>query len=69
MAYPHMDEMVWFGGRWWWFLTRSGRRHSMREHRRFRRMSIKRVGRSGRRCLKFKFGSKGVSSARPQAVC
>jgi hypothetical protein len=19
MAYPHMDEMLWLGGRWWWF--------------------------------------------------
>jgi hypothetical protein len=19
MAYPHKGEMVWFGGRWWWF--------------------------------------------------
>ena len=19
MAYPRMDEMLWFGGRWWWF--------------------------------------------------
>jgi hypothetical protein len=27
------------------------------------------VGRSGRRCLKFKFALKGVSSARPQVGC
>ena len=19
MAYPRMDEMLWFGGHWWWF--------------------------------------------------
>lgn len=19
MAYPRMHELVWFGGRWWWF--------------------------------------------------
>jgi hypothetical protein len=19
MAYPHKDEMIWVGGRWWWF--------------------------------------------------
>ena len=19
MAHPRMDDMLWFGGRWWWF--------------------------------------------------
>jgi hypothetical protein len=22
MAYPEMGEMLWFGGRWWWFPRR-----------------------------------------------
>jgi hypothetical protein len=22
MAYPRMDEMLWFGGNWWWFAGR-----------------------------------------------
>jgi hypothetical protein len=22
MAYPHIDEMLWFGGDWWWFAGR-----------------------------------------------
>lgn len=22
MAYPRIDEMLWFGGNWWWFAGR-----------------------------------------------